>query len=104
MSYGRVPYAVRYLVALVAWLALLALTLVFKFFLIPCIPIIFLMSGFGYNQTQNTAQYNATLIDLFVYKWPRFPRADWRRLLGRRRSAYQAADPGFIEDVGHSRT
>jgi len=74
-------YALRYLVALIMWAVLMALTLVFKFFLVWCIPIIWLMSGFGLRQTQNTAQYNATLEDLFIYGWPRFPRADWRRLI-----------------------
>lgn len=85
MGYRRaVPYPARYLIALLAWVALMALTMVFKFFLIPCIPIVFMLAGFGTRPTQETAQMNANLIDLFVYGWPRFPRADWRRLLGRR--------------------
>lgn len=87
MTYKElVPYPGRYLIALVAWVALMAGALVLKLFLIPCIPIIWVMSGFGYNQTQNTAQYNASLADLFLYNWPRFPRTSWRLLVGRGRS------------------
>lgn len=93
--YQRVPYPLRYLIALMMWAVLMAGALVLKFFLIWCIPIVFLMSGFGANQTQNTAQYNATLADLFIYMWPRFPRANLHRLLGRRRSA--DSNPEFIE-------
>lgn len=75
-----VPYPARYLIALLAWTALMAGALILKFFLIPCIPIIFVMSNLGTNHTQSTAQYNASLADLFVYGWPKFPKADWRRL------------------------
>lgn len=79
------PYAARYLIALAMWAVLMIGALMLKFLLIPCIPIVFLMSGFGQAHTQNTAQYNASLADLFLYNWPRFPRADWKRLTGRRR-------------------
>lgn len=105
MRYQRIPYALRYLVALVTWAALLALVLMFKFFLIPCIPIIFMLAGFGTRQTQETAQMNANLIDLFVYGWPKFPRCDWRRLLGggRRHAADHSPETGFIQDAGHNR-
>lgn len=89
MTYKElVPYPGRYLIALVAWAFLMAGALVLKFFLIPCIPIVWAMSGFGYNQTQNTAQYNASLADLFLYTWPKFPRLLVGR--GRRSSARHA--------------
>lgn len=100
----KLPYQLRYLVALAAWALLLCGALVLKFFLVCCIPIIFLMSGFGFNQTQKTAQYNASLADLLIYGWPRFPRADWRRLLGRRgRSADQLTHPGLSQEIGNRR-
>lgn len=98
--YQRVPYPLRYLIALVVWVALLAGALVLKFFLVWCIPIVFLMGG---NQKQHTAQYNATLADLFIYMWPRFPRANLHRLLGRRRSANQLAHTGLFQEVGDRR-
>lgn len=76
-----------------------------KFLLIPCIPIVFFMSGMGTMHTQSTAQYNASLADLFIYGWPRFPRADWRRLLGLRRgnAANELTHPGFAQEVGNRR-
>lgn len=74
-----------------------------KFFLIPCIPVIWMMSGYGYAQTQNTAQYNASLADLFIYNWPKFPRANLHRLLGRRGSADQLTHAGLTQELGNRR-
>lgn len=82
MAYRQVPYALRYLIALLAWSMLLAGTLVLKFLLICCIPIILIWTKFGLDYTQQSAQATGTLADLLIYGWPRFPRASWRKLFG----------------------
>lgn len=82
-----VPYQARYLVALMVWVALLAGALILKFLLVCCMPLILVMSSFGMNQTQMSAQATANLADLLIYNWPRFPRADWRLLIGRNRGS-----------------
>lgn len=97
-------YPLRYLVALIAWAALMAGTLVFKFFLVCCMPIILIMSAFGARQTQMSAQATASLADMLIYNWPRFPRADWQRLLGRgRRSSDQLAHSRLSQELGDRR-
>jgi len=102
VSYSHLPYAFRYLVVLLAWVGLLMLALAFKMLLIFMIPILLIWSKGGLQQTQQTAQATATMGDLFVYGWPRFPRANWRRLLGgRRRSADKTAKPGTVHKVGN---
>lgn len=95
------PYQLRYLIALVAWALLLCGALILKFFLIWCIPIIWVWTSFGYRQSQMSAQATASLADMFIYNWPRFPRADWRRLLGRRSPADRHAR--LPEKLGNSR-
>jgi hypothetical protein len=82
MAYRRLPYALRYLIALLAWSVLLAGTLLFKFVLLCMVPIILIWTKFGLDYTQQSAQATADLADMFIYKWPRFPRADWKRLFG----------------------
>lgn len=102
MRYRRLPYAARYLVALFAWLALFALALILKFAFIYFLPFLWLMSGM-FNRDQQSAQLGANLVDFYLYCWPPFPRADWRKLLGRRDSADQPAHPRLVQEVGNRR-
>lgn len=80
-----VPYPARYAIALAAWLLLLAFDALLRFCLVCCIPIVFVMSRFGANQTQVTAQAYADIADGLIRPLPRLPR------LGRR-----AADSGSV--------
>lgn len=84
MAYRQLPYALRYLVALVAWTGLMVLTLALKFILLCMVPIILVWTKFGLDYNQQSAQATASLADLLLYGWPRFPRADWRLFIGRR--------------------
>lgn len=85
-AYRQLPYALRYLVALALWPVLLAGKLFICFAIIPFIVPVFIMSGFGFAHRQETVQMNVSIADLLIYGWPRFPRADWQKLFGRRRS------------------
>jgi len=102
VRYRDTPYAIRYVVALLAWAGLLALTLAFKLLLVFMVPMLLIWSKGGLQQTQQTAQATATMGDLFVYGWPRFPRADWRRLLGRSRTKGADRDAVTLQKVGDS--
>lgn len=84
MAYRQLPYPLRYLVALVAWVGLMIATLAFKLALLCVVPIILIWTKFGLDYSQQSAQATATLADLLLYGWPRFPKANWSLLIGRR--------------------
>lgn len=94
---SRLPYALRYLIAVAAWAVLFGLTLLFKFILLCMVPIILVWTKFGLDYTQQSAQATATLADLFLYGWPKFPKADWKRLLGLRRRRSSNRWPELVE-------
>lgn len=97
----RLPYVVRYLIALALWAALMAIMLLAKFALVYFLPFLWLASGF-FNRRQEDAQLGANLVDFYIYKWPPYPRADWKRLLGLRRGgpANDAPQPRLTQEIG----
>lgn len=101
MSYRRIPYAVRYLIALASWATLFAMAVALKFMFVFVMPLIWMHSAFGAAKTQQSVQMNVNLVDFYVYVWPPFPRPDWRRLLTWRgsRSANQTPHARLVEDI-----
>lgn len=92
----RLPYALRYLIAFTIWLCMAVGLAVFWLGMMVLMPVIMLYS-ITQMKPQPGAQLRASIADAFVYKWPPFPRADWRRLLSLRRSAAQSS-----KDAAHS--
>lgn len=80
----RLPYGLRYLVAVIAWAGIVFADIVLRIMFLPVIPFFWAWMGFGC--TQEGAQLNANLVDFYTRPLMRFPRADWRRLFGRGRT------------------
>lgn len=98
MRYRRLPYAVRYFVALAAWLAIISLDILVRIMFLPVMP--FFMAWSGFAQTQHGAQLSVNLVDFYTRPLMRMPRTDWRRLLGRGgHSADRDAKPGFVKRI-----
>ena len=71
MTYKRLPYALRYLVALVIWVWVVATDLFLRFAFIYILPFVWLRTG---------TKYSPELVAFYTRKLMRPPRADWRRL------------------------
>jgi len=94
----RLPYFTRYVVALVAWLAIVLLDIVLRLMFLPVMPFFWAWTGAG--QTQTSAQLSVNLVDFYTRPLMRMPRADWRRLLGRGgHSADRDAKPGPVKRI-----
>lgn len=73
----RLPYALRYLVAVTAWSGIVLSDLFLRFGFVFVIPIVCLMPP-----SQMKAQTLANVADFLIHPLMRFPKADWRRLFG----------------------
>lgn len=94
MSYRRLPYAVRYVIALVAWSFIVTVDIMLRVLFVPLIFFSWLFTGFG--QTQHGAQHNMNLVDFYTRPLMRLPR-----LLGGR-SHPAKRNPGLTHRVPDS--
>lgn len=96
MDYRRVPYAIRYLVALASWLAIISLDIILRIMFLPAMPFFWLWTGAG--QTQTSAQLSVNLVDFYTRPLMRMPR-----LLRRSRSpANRYPKTGPVQRIGDS--
>lgn len=94
MGYRRLPYLVRYAVAFVLWVVIIAGDILLRCLFVPMIFFSWLFTGFG--QTQHGAQHNMNMIDFYTRPLMRMPR-----LLGRGR--YPAKrNPGLTHRIPDS--
>jgi hypothetical protein len=93
MKYSRLPYGLRYLVALTAWAAVVGVDLLLRVMFLPVMPFFWLATGFG--RTQTGAQMNVNLAEFYTRPLMRMP------LLRRRRSraADESAKPRLVEVI-----
>lgn len=83
MKYRRlIPYPIRYMVALLAWVAWVSGDLLLRIAFLPLLPWIGMLSAFGLAHTQETAQLHANLCDFYTRRLLQFPK--WRRSLRHR--------------------
>lgn len=93
-SYRRLPYELRYLVAVVAWVLVVAADVLLRIMFLPAMPFFWLATGFG--RTQVGAQMNVNLVEFYT-------RPLMRRPLRRRRASENPAKPRTVQVIGNSR-
>lgn len=64
----------RALLIYAAWFLAVILHILLRVALVLCIPIIFVWSSYGMKWTQKSAQASFEMTNLFLLRWPRFPR------------------------------
>lgn len=74
------------MIALAAWLLWLCGDAMLRFGFLIVVPFLWVKSAFGAAHTQTTIQAEASLGDFLTRPFLRMPRADWRSLVGNRRS------------------
>lgn len=107
----RLPYGVRYIVAVTAWVGVVAGDAFARVALLAMLPFVWIRSAFGMAHTQETAQLQANYVDFYTRPLMRMPKADWKRLLGRRcrsaegpaTSSEEPSEPRFLKNVGNDR-
>lgn len=92
MRYSRIPYVLRYAIALGTWAWIVALDIILRIMFVPIIPFAWLWAGA--NQTQQGAQLGVNLAEFYTRPVMRMPL-----LRGRRRAANQTPKTGLIEDI-----
>lgn len=80
MRYQRLPYLLRYLIAVVTWAAIVVGDMIARVALAYVIPLAAFLHVREHNQA--SAQRLADTADILTRRPMRFPRADWRRLFG----------------------
>jgi hypothetical protein len=93
MSYRRLPYGLRYLVALAAWAGVVSVDLLLRVMFLPAMPFFWLATGFG--RTQTGAQMNVNLVEFYTRPFMRMPLLRRRR----RSPADDPAKPRLIEII-----
>jgi hypothetical protein len=88
VRYGRLPYVIRYLVALMAWAAIVLADLFVRIAFLVFLPFLWVATAFGQAHTQGTAQMGASYVDFYIRPFMRRPRLRLRQ--ARRSSAYEA--------------
>lgn len=100
VNYRRLPYAVRFVVALVVWLIMLAALLILKVMFLPLMPFVWSQSAFGLAKTQSSVQTNINMAEFYSLTWPPRLWVDWDRLLGRGGgSADNPANARLVEEL-----
>jgi hypothetical protein len=102
---ARLPYGVRYGIALIAWAGVVTGDIFLRIVFVPMLPFAWLLTGF--RTTQQGVQLEITAIEFYTRPLMRMPR-----LLGRGRSpahrppasADEAPEPRLLKKVGDNRT
>lgn len=100
--YRRLPYALRFLIALALWPAVVAGDLLVRACLLAALPFIVIKSGFGLAHSRFTAQANIDAAEFLTRPFLKMPRAHRQSLLGHRGgSGPDKARP--LEEIGNRR-
>lgn len=90
--YRQLPYGVRYLIALAVWAGVVGGDLFFRFALVFLIPFVAIRPP-----SQQKAQLLVDVGEWLFGPVTRFPKAEWRRLLGLRSARGPGCRPKLIQ-------
>lgn len=106
----RLPYGLRYLVALIAWSGVVVGDIFLRIVFVPILPYVWLRMGA--RLTQAGTQFEITAVEFYTRPLMRPPKPDWLRLLGRSSRAAKCSparadeptETRLLKKVGDSRT